>query len=566
MLCFSFLCRVELCNLLGFKYLIVRTQKCFLIVNFLGVIMLIDSMSLSNFRGYKEKTVIEFGKLTALVGRNDIGKSTILEALEIFFNEESPIVKPDVGDLNVFSANDGVSTFEIAVSFTDLPERVILDSNVETDLRSEYLLNPQGKLEIVKKYKKTGKPSIFIKALHPTNKKCSDLLIKKNSELKSLAEKEGAECPNKSVNTQLRRAIWEKFKDELDLQEVEIDASKEDAKNIYEKISSYLPIYSLFQSDRKNTDNDNEVQDPLKEAVKQILGQRDIQKQLAAIAKTVETELKNVAKKTLEKLREIDCEVASSLNPVIPTSDALKWNDVFKGVSIAGDNDIPINKRGSGVKRLILLSFFRAQSERSLKGYCDSDRSIIYAIEEPETSQHHANQKLLIGAFKTLSQREKVQIILTTHSSLIVKNLNFENIRLIRNDGLKKVVEQPGYAVLKYPSLNEINFVAYEEVSAEYHNELYSFIEFFGLRKEFTKGKKTRKYIRINKDGSKEEWNLTNTEYIRHQIHHPENKENKHYTTIELKNSIEEMRDFLSSKKDLLYSFMESEIKESSKI
>ena len=130
MLCFSFLCRVELCNLLGFKYLIVRTQKCFLIVNFLGVIMLIDSMSLSNFRGYKEKTVIEFGKLTALVGRNDIGKSTILEALEIFFNEKSPIVKPDVGDLNVFSANDGVSTFEIAVSFTDLPERVILDSNV----------------------------------------------------------------------------------------------------------------------------------------------------------------------------------------------------------------------------------------------------------------------------------------------------------------------------------------------------------------------------------------------------------------------------------------------------
>ena len=149
---------------------------------------------------------------------------------------------------------------------------------------------------------------------------------------------------------------------------------------------------------------------------------------------------------------------------------------------------------------------------------------------------------------------------------MIVKNLNFENIRLIRNDDLKKVVEQPGYAVLKYPSLNEINFVAYEEVSAEYHNELYSFIEFFGLRKEFTKGKKTRKYIRINKDGSKEEWNLTNTEYIRHQIHHPENKENKHYTTIELRNSIEEMRDFLSSKKDLLYSFIESEIKESSKI
>ena len=90
------------------------------------------------------------------------------------------------------------------------------------------------------------------------------------------------------------------------MQEVDIDASKEDAKNIYEKISSYLPIYSLFQSDRKNTDSDNEVQDPLKEAIKQILGQGIVQKQLADIAEIVETELKNVAMETLEKLKEID--------------------------------------------------------------------------------------------------------------------------------------------------------------------------------------------------------------------------------------------------------------------
>ena len=515
--------------------------------------MLIDSMSLVNFRGYKDKTVIEFEKLTALVGRNDIGKSTILEALEIFFNERSPIVKPDAGDLNVFSAKDGVVAFEIAVSFTDLPEQVILDSLVETDLSSEFLLNSRGKLEIVKRYKKSGKPSIYIRALHPTNKKCSDLLLKKNSELKSLADKEGVECQNRSVNTELRKAIWGKFKDELELQEVDIDASKEDAKNIYEKISSYLPIYSLFQSDRKNTDSDNEVQDPLKEAVKQILGQGIVQKQLADIAEIVETELKNVAMETLEKLKEIDKGVASSLNPVIPASDALKWNDVFKGVSIAGDNDIPINKRGSGVKRLILLSFFRAQAERLLRGNYDNDRSIIYAIEEPETSQHHANQKLLIEAFKTLSQKGKVQVILTTHSSLIVKNLNFKNIRLIRDDGAKKVVERPDCAVLKYPSLNEINFVAYEDISAEYHNELYGFIDFCNLKKEFLKGKKTRRYIMIQNNGKRDEWNLTNTEYIRHQIHHPENKENEPYTIKELKKSIEEMRNFLASKKNLPY-------------
>ena len=57
-------------------------------------------------------------------------------------------------------------------------------------------------------------------------------------------------------------------------------------------------------------------------------------------------------------------DVANCLNPVIPSSDCLKWVDVFKSVSIAGDEDIPINKRGSGIKRLILLNFFRAEAER----------------------------------------------------------------------------------------------------------------------------------------------------------------------------------------------------------
>tara|TARA_B100000809_G_scaffold178239_1_gene175824 strand:- start:8152 stop:8319 length:168 start_codon:yes stop_codon:yes gene_type:complete len=52
-------------------------------------------------------------------------------------------------------------------------------------------------------------------------------------------------------------------------------------------------------------------------------------------------------------------EIANSLTPIIPSPESLKWIDFFKSVSITGDEDIPINKRGSGVKRLILLNFFR---------------------------------------------------------------------------------------------------------------------------------------------------------------------------------------------------------------
>lgn len=37
-----------------------------------------------------------------------------------------------------------------------------------------------------------------------------------------------------------------------------------------------MPLYALFQSDRKNSDGDNEIQDPLKEAVRQILSNDEI--------------------------------------------------------------------------------------------------------------------------------------------------------------------------------------------------------------------------------------------------------------------------------------------------
>lgn len=52
--------------------------------------MKLVGLKLRNFRGYKEQTYIRFEKgITAFIGKNDIGKSTILEALEIFFNSKS---------------------------------------------------------------------------------------------------------------------------------------------------------------------------------------------------------------------------------------------------------------------------------------------------------------------------------------------------------------------------------------------------------------------------------------------------------------------------------------------
>lgn len=46
--------------------------------------MKIEKLILENFRSYRDKIAIDFRKMNVFVGKNDIEKSTILEALDIF--------------------------------------------------------------------------------------------------------------------------------------------------------------------------------------------------------------------------------------------------------------------------------------------------------------------------------------------------------------------------------------------------------------------------------------------------------------------------------------------------
>jgi len=507
--------------------------------------MKITKIKIENFRSFKDEIEIDFNDLNVFVGKNDIGKSTILEALDIFFNENDGAIKMDKDDVNKRAIEAGDDEIKISVVFADFPEELTIDATNPTSLSDEYLLNSDGCLEIVKKYPKAGKEKVFIKAHHPTNDSCSELLLKKISDLKKVLTDGNIDCTDKTKSAVIRNSIWQHYAGDLQLSEIEIDVTKEDAKNIWEQLRKYMPLYTLFQSDRDNSDGDSEVQDPMKLAVKEILKDSDLSDKLDSVAQEIKVKLGEVASKTLEKLNEMNSDIADSLTPVIPDSDKLKWADVFKNVSITGDDNIPINKRGSGVKRLILLNFFRAEAERrrAEKGA----PSVIYAIEEPETSQHQEHQRKLIEAFKELSNADNTQILLTTHSPSVVKLLDFEHLQLVKGGDIKEIVDIEKNT-LCYPSLNEVNYLAFGESDEEYHNELYGYIESEQLLNEFYKDKTTMVYIPENKDGSqKEEQDKILSEYIRHQIHHPENKRNTRFSHEQLQISIDEMRKFIEA-------------------
>lgn len=392
--------------------------------------MKIKKLILKNFRIFKEITTIDFDNLTAFIGKNDIGKSTILEVLEIFFNDKDARIKIDKDDL---SKGADSSEILIGVVFEDLPKELIIDTTVETNLKEEYLLNKDGNLEIHKIYSNGKLKETSILANHPNNPNLKDLLSLKISELKTRAQDLSIDLSeeDKRVSSKIRKAIRENINEEIELEEISILVDKEGAKQIWEQLKNYMPLCALFQSDRENVDQDSEVQDPMKIAIKKILRGEELQVKLERIQKEVETTITEIANQTIEKLNEMNPEIAQELKPEIPGP---KWESVFKGITISSDEGIPLNKRGSGVRRLILLSFFRAEAEKKKEER--NVPNIIYAFEEPETSQHPEHQRKLIEAFLELSSRDDTQIILSTHSPGIASLLPVESLRFLsKRDG-----------------------------------------------------------------------------------------------------------------------------------
>jgi putative ATP-dependent endonuclease of OLD family len=392
--------------------------------------MRLSEVKLTNFRGYANETCIKFESLTLLIGKSDSGKSSILDALNIYFNDAN--IERD--DCCVHTASTEI---RIACVFDDLPATIIIDEQYATTLQAEFLLRGDGKLEIIKVYDcnaaKAKYAGAFANALHPSVAGIDELLSLKLTELRTKAQQRNVDLTavNQAAKAPIRQAIWAAAGD-LQITEHEVSLKKESAKDAFDQIQRYMPTYALFKSDRASTDQDAEAQDPLKSAIKEAIRRRETE--LDGVLTEIRNELANVANRTVEKIREMSPDLANQLHPTVKNKN---WDTLFN-VSLTGDDDIPINKRGSGTRRLVLLNFFRAKAEDTAQ---ERDTGIIYAVEEPETSQHPNHQLMLLDAFEELVDQGRCQVILTTHNPTLARRVDQSCLRLITWQNNHPVVE-----------------------------------------------------------------------------------------------------------------------------
>ncbi|GAB2021566.1 ATP-binding protein [Pseudolactococcus yaeyamensis] len=273
-----------------------------------------------------------------------------------------------------------------------------------------------------------------------------------------------------------------------------------------------------------------------------------------------------ILKDTQDKIEEIISEqygkTGVKFNFGLPELD-----NFFKtGQILLSDNGIETDasEKGTGMQRVLALALIQLYAD-VIKSDATNDKPIFFFIDEPETFLHPKAQDKLINSLKKISNFS--QIFITTHSPYLLKHFeesvnqinvfSRERDRISNNKDLNLF---PSFS----PTWGEINYVAFDVVSIEFHNELYGYLE-----NHFKKNREDVDFItwknsqqptpKVNFetwlnykgfsndvdyfDDRKENGDTPKKSlptFVRHIIHHPENNKN-YYTLQQLSDSISKM-------------------------
>jgi ABC-type multidrug transport system ATPase subunit len=191
-----------------------------------------------------------------------------------------------------------------------------------------------------------------------------------------------------------------------------------------------------------------------------------------------------------------------------------------------------------------------------------NSQSNFVFFEEPENNLH----PVLISQFleKVEPYFTHAQIFITTHSPYSFKDYLS---KALYKDRLNILISKEEYGSIKLEnyikkiipymtSWGEINYIAYDLPTNEFHDELYGYLQ---EKNKKYKEKKIECFFKKNKLLQNKQWtreengkvqtpnNVTLQTFIRNKLHHPENKtmQNDNFTPDELRQSINEMINLL---------------------
>lgn len=216
--------------------------------------------------------------------------------------------------------------------------------------------------------------------------------------------------------------------------------------------------------------------------------------------------------------------------------DRVETTNNLKEVFFKNNNeDISIDNLSSGQKQIVYRGAFLLKDKNSING-------AVVLVDEPELSMHAKWQIDMLDYYKFLfhnnENKQTSQLFISSHSEYIFKAKTDKDLVLIlhKNGNFISIKPYEEQNILPFKNFAENKYFAFDIPTAEFFNELYAYVCWKKNMKfdDYIASIKTQilpKYINYcnlilwKKDNGKQT-NITPITYIRHEIHHPENKLN----------------------------------------
>jgi predicted ATP-dependent endonuclease of OLD family len=419
--------------------------------------MFINKINIINLKSCKNTAVdFEKNKPTTLIGKNDSGKSVILNAIGSLLDNKS--IKTGTEDL----LTSDISNTPIKKNeFDDLIKEMSLPI-FEYDEKSAYII-----ADIV--FEDSDLTDDFEKSASPLLKWCIEgakdkhiYILKKYS----LGDDTGKYFIS-SRDSKEGLLLWDKTQTELNKllkshSVTDEDIENDNAKGPFSNLERLRAIYNKLELEQQWVPYVayTPKKDQLLFPTYRYIDWKTSLKEIESLAKdALEPQIAQHKDALVEQARTISADVNQAVNEaLVSKSDSVFENDdnlkrLKVGVSFSveesvsdliiqknnSDGDINLESQGEGVKRQIMFAILKWASINSVEGA--TSKKFIWCFDEPEVHLYPEAQRNLFEAICELAG-SSFQIVLSTHSTIFIDRQEIGNInRLTLKDGYTCVLE-----------------------------------------------------------------------------------------------------------------------------
>jgi len=395
--------------------------------------MYISKIKISNYRGIKSQE-LDFQRFNALVGKNDCGKSTVINAIKLFFDD----AKASTKDFNYYQNNRPI---EIEIILSDYEKNSLKPFLVKGDkddgfdnVADDYLFDDSLTIKKIWEYKEGKdvgsrtyiKVNTFQESFIHEDKKLVTKGIKDNS----------VEIPTSGSgnNSDLEKLHYlrEEFINQDKVREIKWQTVKK-----WSEIVDSLPTVELFKADQSIETTTTDFKSTFSSEIKHII-QREKEKEEENTLSAIEEIITNKIAEESIAIQHCMSEHISGLEEL-----AIKPNFSWeRGVEITNvdiklegdERPIPLENKGSGYRRLFMVGRLRYLANKNHLN------NVIYLVEEPETFLHPSAQDEMRDSLLSLS--ESNQVLITTHSPIFLGATNENAITLCKKENTELKYEQ----------------------------------------------------------------------------------------------------------------------------